>query len=397
MAELAKNYYENLQFLKSKHEVEHKEEKIKDTLNNIKMEPNNNQLTSLTNDISESEVIDTLRLSKDRLAAGLDGSIYKLWKKTHAHYIKEEKAERHAFSIVLLLKNAFNDIKEHSVDAETDFVQGWMCLLYKKNDKNLISNYWPIILLNTDYKIFTKILAVRLAEVAPSIIHKNQAGFIKGRSISEYTKLIRMVIEYVKVTETNGLIITLDQEKAYNKINHEYLWRVLDTFKIPTPFTNMIKTLYCYMKIKVMVNRHMSLNFRVVRGVCQGNPLLCLLFNLAIELLAATLRKSDLEGMNISETEEKLITKLFANDIMIVLSENNDFAILQKILDDWCIASKAKFNVGKTEVISIETEEFRGSVITTRKQKPHLTEINQSIWITLDKNMIRILRAWFRN
>ena len=75
----------------------------------------------------------------------------------------------------------------------------------KKNDKREISNYRPITLLNTDYKIYTKALATKLAEVAHKVIHPNQAGFMPGRSIFEQVKLARMMVHYAEATE-EGLL-----------------------------------------------------------------------------------------------------------------------------------------------------------------------------------------------
>ena len=55
--------------------------------------------------------------------------------------------------------------------------------IYKKKEADKIANYRPIMVLNTDYKVFMKAIATRLMKVAPSLIHLDQAGFIRGRSI----------------------------------------------------------------------------------------------------------------------------------------------------------------------------------------------------------------------
>ncbi|KAI9056416.1 hypothetical protein FKP32DRAFT_1549724, partial [Trametes sanguinea] len=85
----------------------------------------------------------------------------------------------------------------------------------------------------------------------------------------------------------------------------------------------------------------------------------CLLFNLAIEPLSAMIRKSNIKGMNIPNLREALKATLFADDTTAFLCEDDDFQDLQKILDTWCGAAKARFNIKKTEVIPIGTEEFR--------------------------------------
>ena len=98
-----------------------------------------------------------------------------------------------------------------------------MCPIYKKKERDEIKNYRPITLLNTAYKLMTKVLAMRLAKAAPTLLHKSQAGFVLGRQISEQTQLLKMVLNYAEATEENGMIVALDQAKAYDKIEHDYL------------------------------------------------------------------------------------------------------------------------------------------------------------------------------
>ncbi|KAF8073489.1 hypothetical protein FPV67DRAFT_1376346, partial [Lyophyllum atratum] len=84
----------------------------------------------------------------------------------------------------------------------------------------------------------------------------------------------------------------------------------------------------------------------------------CLLFDLAIEPLVASLKNLDLKGFEIPGNDEKLIANLFANDMTTFLSEDDEFETLQTLLDDWCIASK-EFNVTNTEIIPIGEETYR--------------------------------------
>jgi hypothetical protein len=178
---------------------------------------------------------------------------------------------------------------------DTGFSKSWMCPLYKKNDKADIANYRPISLLNTDYKIFTKALTIKLARIAPDLLHKNQAGFVPGRHIYDQIWLTKRIIELAEATEQNGVIVALDQEKAYDKIEHDYLWRALKSYGIPDEFINTVNALYSDAYTLVAINGEFSERpFKVTRGVRQGDPLSCLLFDLAIEPLAESLRQSDL-------------------------------------------------------------------------------------------------------
>lgn len=115
------------------------------------------------------------------------------------------------------------DIQLYGIIDDSSFSDGWMCPLYKKNERMDIANYRPITCLNTDYKIFTKALMNCLSKIIANLIHPSQAGFIPRRSIAEQTKLICMMIHYAEAKEINGLIVALDQEKVYDKIDHDYL------------------------------------------------------------------------------------------------------------------------------------------------------------------------------
>jgi Reverse transcriptase (RNA-dependent DNA polymerase) len=97
--------------------------------------------------------------------------------------------------------------------------------------------------LNTDYKVFTKALTNKLSEVAGDLIHPNQAGFMAGWKIEDHTKLIKMVIERSEAKSEEGYLVFLDQEKAYDKITHNFLQQLMEAFNIPPLFRKTVKTL----------------------------------------------------------------------------------------------------------------------------------------------------------
>jgi exonuclease III len=398
MAELARDYHENLQRDGAlDNNPLAREESFRGPLKSIAARATLVQRDTLKARVSKDEVEAALKASSNDKAAGLDGVTYELWKLIHSSCQKAAKENKPSFDVLELMVAAFNDIEANGVDNSTRLAEGWMCPIYKKNDKNEISNYRPITILNTDYKIFTKILATRLAQVAPSLLHKNQAGFVPGRKIADQTKLVELMIAYAEATEENGLIVALDQEKAYDKIAHDYLWRALETFRIPQELIRTIRALYERAETQVMINGYLSSGFKVVRGVRQGDPMSCLLFDLAIEPLAAMLRQSALKGYQIPGSGEKLITNLFADDTTTFLSEGDKFEDLQVVLDTWCQASTAKFNIAKTEIIPIGSSEFRQKVVETRKANESHEKIPENMNIVKDGEAIRVLGAWVGN
>lgn len=184
-----------------------------------------------------------LHLAKDGATTGLDSCPYELWKMLQTRHNKMSHRNKPSFDIIKTLTYLFRDIQEHGIDKRTEFTTGWMCPLFKKKDPMNISNYRPITLMNSDYKILTKVLALQLMDHVQRLIHIDQAGFIPKRSIFNHIRLAKAILSYTKIMEKNGTILVLDQEKVYNKIKHDYLWKMLEVFNLPAPFIKTIKTL----------------------------------------------------------------------------------------------------------------------------------------------------------
>ena len=273
-----------------------------------------------------------------------------------------------------------------------------MCPIYKKGDKENIANYRPITVLNSDYKIFTKILSERLADVAPYLIHTDQAGFVKGRSIFDQVKLAKLMLDYGEIKNVRGAIVALDQEKAYDKIMHPYLWKVLEEFGLPNSFIQMVETLYENAATFVIINGVISTPFFVIRGVRQGDPLSCLLFNLSIEPMAEMIRRSSIQGIEIPGTNERVKCRLFADDTVAYLSHHDNLLQLQnECLTPWCEAAGAKFNIPKTVVVPVGPKEYRVKMIETRKLNENSPAIPNHICIADEEYPVRILGGWIGN
>ena len=393
MAELACNYYEDLQSRDLAPQDTHQKETA-EVLSKISTSLPDEERVRLDQDITTDEVHSTLSSLPNGKAAGLNGLPYEFWKWLDSIPIKSSNND--PFKLTDYIQKVFIDVQHHGVDLTMKFSEGWICPLYKKKDRHDIANYWPITLLNSDYKLFTKILALRLAHSAPSIIHEDQAGFIPGRLITDQIRLTQMILHYAEAVEENGVIIALDQEKAYDKIMHDYLWLALDKYGIPTSFINTIRSLYETAESLVIINGERSSFFQVTRGVWQGDPLSCLLFDIAIEPLAKSIWKSDLTGFT-TDHINKTIVSLFTDDITVYLSENDNVETLYSILSKWCKASGAKFNIEKMEVIPIENKEYRDQVVRTARTNPASTTFDQNIHIAKDGQAVWILGAWIGN
>jgi len=248
MAKLARNHHESIQNDDNNQCPEERMRAVDDALRAI---PESQHLpepehSSLNWTAKEDHIRQALDLSKDGTAVGLDGCPNELWKKIKLRHEAARRANKEGFDIIKALTIVACDIQEHDVDEQANFAEGWMCPLFKKNDPTDIKNYRPITVLNTDYKILTKVLALQLIDHADILVHEDQAGFIPKRSIFNHIRLAKAIISYAEIVEEDGAIIALDQEKAYDRIKHDYLWKVLESFHIPAPFIKTVKALYSH-------------------------------------------------------------------------------------------------------------------------------------------------------
>ena len=402
MADLAKKYHDDLQQKDIQPQsVIDRTAEIENALDAIPAPQKlvNADRSPMNRPPSEAQVQTAIKIAKNNTATGMDGCPYELWKALSQYHTERPQTNQKSFDITRTLTRVFQDIQTHGTDETSDFALGWMCPIYKKKDPTEISNYRPITLLNTDYKIFTKVLGIQLMDEIEYMIHEDQAGFIPKRSIFNQIRLAKTIIKYTELTNEDGAIVALDQEKAYDKIRHDYLWSALERFNVPQTFIQTVKSLYQNVHTRVAINGMLSQPFKITRGVRQGDPLSCALFNLAIEPLACKLREDpDLEGLKVPGIEEKIIVSMFADDTNLYLKSTDRMDHVQEILQKWCKASGAKFNIEKTEIIPLGSEEHRTRVHQTRKlNQQDQTPLEGRIKIARDGDAVRSLGAWIGN
>ncbi|KAJ7289805.1 Endonuclease/exonuclease/phosphatase, partial [Mycena rebaudengoi] len=162
MATLARNYHNKIQSERTATPADIRDGIIETVLGRTARRTTAEQNELLKAKLTIDDVKLALKMSANYKAPGLDGIIYELWKTLDARYQTAVSLEKPAFNILNAMLKVYNDIETHGMLKGTGFSQSWMCPLYKKNDKSDIANYRPISLLNTDYKIFTKALTLKL-------------------------------------------------------------------------------------------------------------------------------------------------------------------------------------------------------------------------------------------
>ena len=224
-------------------------------------------------------------------------------------------------------------------------------LLPKKGDNNLLKNWRPVSLLCADYKIFTKALSLRLKPTLSNIIHVDQSYSVPGRQIFDNISLVRDVITYANNNNITLGIVSLDQEKAFDRVHHEYLLNTLKAFGFGEKFTKYIKLLYAQTQSLVRVNSNLTAPLPFARGIRQGCSLSGQLYAICIEPLLHKVRtESGVQGLQVGPSRKETTNlTAYADDVSFFLTSNNDFYRLQEWLSIYERASNSRINYAKSQ------------------------------------------------
>ena len=232
--------------------------------------------------------------------------------------------------------------------------EGIITLLPKSDrDLNYVKNWRPIILLNTEYKIISKVIANWIKGMLNELINIDQTGFVKGWLISENLRKILDVIHLADRNDLSGLLICIDFAKAFDNVEYGAVRAVLRWFNFGPNLIQWIDILFKGFTFSTYSNGYFSNPIQVTKGLFQGNPIAPYLFVLVIEVLATMLRKNGkIKGLKIGN--EELLLTLFADDLGILIENdketwNETFRELEKFKE----ITGLKINYDKTIVYQL--------------------------------------------
>ena len=168
-----------------------------------------------------------------------------------------------------LLVEVYNDCFERK-ELPLSMRKAVITLIPKKGDKTDIENYRPISLTNTDYRILAGVLATRLQKVISDLIGPEQVAYIKGRFIGTNIRLIQDIFQLYNEKNYPGLFMFVDFQKAFDSIEWDFLFKVLEKYGFGNNFKEWIQLLYTKPCAYVKNNGFFSEEFFLTRGVRQG-------------------------------------------------------------------------------------------------------------------------------
>ncbi len=232
-------------------------------------------------------------------------------------------------------------------------------LIFKKSDRRLLKYYRPISLSNTDYKIVAFALADRLHQVLPKLVSEDQMGYIKKRFIGNNVRCLEDLIYYACKKKIGGIFLFLDFQKAFDSLEWPFMFKVLEKFKFKPMFINWVKALYNQPEAVIKNNGWISEPFRLKRGIRQGCSLSALLFILATEVLATSIKENEkIKGIKVDArgSIKEIKSPQYADDTTLTLASHKVIKDALEQIESFTVVSGLKLNLAKTEAMGIGTE-----------------------------------------
>ena len=136
-------------------------------------------------------------------------------------------------------------------------------------------------------------------------------------------KLINVIHYIDKLKDKNHMIISIDAEKAFDKIQHTFMIKALQKMGIEGTYLNIVKAIYDKPTTNIILNSEKLKAFPLRSGIRQGCPLSALLFNIVLEVLATAFREEkEIKGIQIRKEEVKV--SLSADDMILYIENCKD-------------------------------------------------------------------------
>lgn len=285
-------------------------------------------------EIGIEELESALTSLKNKKAVGDDQIPTELLKKCDSNTLDE-------------LRKIFNEILKSEI-----IPQEWLCstiiLFFKKGDRMELKNYRPITKTSHLYKLFIKIIANRLTKTLDDHQSVNQAGFRSGFSTTDHLFVVQQLIEKLSEHKMNLFMGFVDFEKAFDSIEHPFLWLAMKEHGVNQKYIRLMKKIY-EKSTAVIQMENRSREFKIGRGIKQGCCLSPKEFNGALEKVFKNLDWSQ-KGLKIDK--RRLNELRFADDVVLISQEKNELLSMMKELFDEAEKAGLKANVEKTKIMN---------------------------------------------
>ena len=302
-----------------------------------------NLLNISTNEFVKPELTYVLKSMKNK-ALGPDKIPVILWKDPIFHQL-----------LLDLCNFAFSNHISPSI-----WLQSQIIPIPKKGDLSLPTNYRGISLLPIAAKIYNKLILNRLRPKIEPILRKNQNGFRPGRSTLGQILTLRRIIEEITHCNKTAALIFVDFSKAFDSVNRDKMFEILELYGIPPEIISAIKVLYSNTKSTILTPDGETEHFDILAGILQGDTLAPFLFIIVIDyvmrvsvdtmkengLLYQPRKSSRYPALHITDAD-------FADDIALLADNLTNAQALLSALESAANCTGLYLNESKTECMPV--------------------------------------------
>jgi hypothetical protein len=219
-------------------------------------------------------------------------------------------------------------------------------------------------------KLITKLIADRLQAVIIPLIHKNQYGFIKTRTIQDCLAWAFEYIDQYQQSRKELFILKLDFEKAFDTIEHATICKMMERLGFSPIWINWVQRILDSGSTSVLLNGVPRKQFQCIKGVRQGDPLSPLLFVLAADLLQCIVNKAHNEGLfslpiSADPSNDFPIIQYADDTILIMKASQRELFYLKGLLQSFTESTGLKVNYSKSQMIPLNMSQEQAAILSS--------------------------------
>ena len=195
-------------------------------------------------------------------------------------------------------------------------------------------------------------MASRLKLISNEILNPFQSSGPKRRNILNNALNLKNIIHYIQQNNLNAALISFDNEKAFDRIEHNFIREVLEKYGFHKNFIKWFNILYSGIRSKVMVNGAFTASFDIMRSVRQGCPLSMILYVICLEPLIFKINKNqNIKSIKIPNCIYEIKSIQHADDMTDIVINDASYRELKSENDEYSKVSGSKINPNKTEIL----------------------------------------------
>ena len=281
-------------------------------------------------------------------------------------------------------------------------------LIPKEGNLKNLKNWRPVSLLNTDYKILSRVIANRIVDESAKIISNEQKCAIKGRNMQDIHLNLLTILNQCKKKGEPAIVTCYDYRKAFDMVDWNFTFKTLEKLNISQTTIKWIKCLYNEICSCVQINGAVTDLILNKRGIRQGCPLSMILFVIAVEPLTRKIKNN----VDITSPYADTPIQQYADDATSITNSISSNRAAHKEMVKFCEVSGLVLNPDKTKIFHINLEDYQILELYLMYQERNFVHeikvlgiifgkediISAMNWKTKIKNIDKIIKSyWHRD